>query len=152
MDVMNEVEVKARYEIEIEEYTLSIQIESRVLGDIARNHVIPTAIRYQNTLIENVRGLKEIYGTDFRKVAKEQMDILEQISDHIAHINKGVTDMVNERKRINKFKDANKRATAYSQVIIPFFEQIRYHSDKLELLVDDEQWSLTKYRELLYAK
>ncbi len=152
MNVMNEVEVKARYEVEIEEYTKRVQIESRVIGDIARNHVVPTAIRYQNTLIENVRGLKEVYGTDFRKVAKEQMDILEQISDHIAHINKGVTDMINERKRINKLKDAHKRASAYGQVILPFFQTIRYHSDKLELLIDDELWSLSKYRELLYTK
>ncbi len=152
MQVMNEREIQARYEIEVEEYTLRIQIESRVIGDIARNHIIPTAIKYQNTLIENVRGLKEIYGTDFRKVAKEQMEILEQISDHIAHINKNVTDMINERKRINKLPDAKKRANAYAQVILPFFEQIRYHSDKLELLIDDEQWSLSKYRELLYTK
>ena len=88
---MSKVESEARYEIEIEDYAMRIQIEGRLLGDIARNHVIPTAIKYQNTLIENVRGLKEIYGDDFKKVAHEQMVIIEEISDHMAHINKNIT-------------------------------------------------------------
>ena len=87
MDVMSKVEVEARHEIELEEYILRIQIEGRVLGDIARNHIIPTAIRYQNTLIENVSGLKNIFGDGFKKYAKEQIDLIEKISMHIAGIN-----------------------------------------------------------------
>ena len=152
MGVMNEVEAQARYEIEIEEYTMRIQIEGRVLGDIARNHVIPTAIRYQNILIENVKGLKDVFGKDFTGLAKEQMEIIKAISGHIEKINKGVTDMINERKKANKLEDVAKRASAYCDKVKPYFEEIRYHCDKLELLVDDELWPLTKYRELLFTK
>ncbi len=152
MGVMNKVEAEARHEIEVEEYSLRVQIEGRVLGDIARNHVIPTAIKYQNILIENVRGLKDIYGTQFKKVASEQMEIIEQISDHIANINKGVTEMTDERRKANRLEKAGDKAQAYCNKVKPFFEEIRYHCDKLELLVDDEIWPLTKYRELLFVK
>ncbi|MGO3156154.1 MAG: glutamine synthetase III family protein [Mesonia sp.] len=150
--VMNKVEVEARYEIEVEEYALHIQIEGRVLGDIARNHIIPTAIRYQNVLIENVKGLKEIYGKDFKKYAKEQLVIIENISNHIEKINSAITDMIEERKKANKLEDSEEKAFAYSNEVKPYFEIIRYHCDKLELLVDDEVWPLTKYRELLFTK
>ena len=152
MGVMNKVETEARYEIEVEEYAMHIQIEGRVLGDIARNHVIPTAIRYQNILIDNVRGLKEVFGKDFKKYAKEQMDIIEEISLHIEKINKGVTDMIEERKKANELNDIEKKATAYCDKVKPYFDEIRYHCDKLEMLVDDELWPLTKYRELLFTR
>jgi len=152
MDVMSEVEVEARHEIELEEYTMRIQIEGRVLGDIARNHVIPTAVRYQNTLIENVRGLKEVFGSDFKKLASEQMDLVEAISYHIAEINSKVSAMIEERKKANSIENAQLKADAYCFKVKPFFEQIRYHSDKLELLVDDALWPLTKYRELLFTR
>jgi len=152
LGIMNRVEVIARHEIEIEEYTLRIQIEARVLGDIARNHVVPTAIKYQNILIENVRGLKEIYGADFRKLAKEQMNIIEGISKHIEKINEGVSEMIEARKKANIIEDSVKKAFAYCDEVKLFFEEIRYHCDKLELLVDDEFWPLTKYRELLFTK
>ncbi len=152
LEIMNEVEVEARYEIELEEYAKRIQIESRVLGDIARNHVIPTAIRYQNTLIENVRGLKEIYGTGFKKVAGEQMILIESISEHIEKINKGITEMIEERKKANKLTHGDKLAEAYCEKVKPYFDVIRYHCDKLELLVDDELWPLPKYRELLFTR
>jgi len=150
--VMNRVEVESRHEIEVEEYALHIQIEGRVLGDIARNHIIPTAIKYQNVLIENVKGLKEIYGKDFKKYAKEQLVIIENISNHIEKINSGITDMIEERKKANKLEDSEEKAFAYGNEIKPYFEIIRYHCDKLELLVDDEIWPLTKYRELLFTK
>ena len=150
--VMNKIEVEARHEIEVEEYALHIQIEGRVLGDIARNHVIPTAIKYQNVLIKNVKGLKEIYGTEFKKYAKEQLVIIESISNHIENINSGITDMIEERKKANKIEDSEEKAFAYSKEVKPYFEIIRYHCDKLELLVDDEVWPLTKYRELLFTK
>jgi glutamine synthetase len=152
MGVMNHVEVEARYEIELEEYTKKIQIEGRVLGDIARNHVIPTAIRYQNVLIENVKGLKEIFGKDFEKVAKEQIGLIKEISEHIEGINKNVDAMIEERKKANNLDSSEKMAHAYCDKVKPYFDVIREHSDKLELLVDDEMWTLTKYRELLFTK
>jgi len=152
LSIMNHVEVEARYEIELEEYTKKIQIEGRVLGDIARNHVVPTAIRYQNTLIENVKGLKEIFGKDFEKIAKEQISLIKEISEHIEGINTKVDAMVEERKKANNLTDISKMAAAYCDKVKPYFEEIRYHSDKLELLVDDEMWTLVKYRELLFLR
>ena len=152
LNIMNHVEVEARYEIELEEYTKRIQIESRVLGDIARNHVIPTAIKYQNTLIENVKGLKEIFGKDFEKIGKEQIVLIKQISNHIEVINNQISAMIEARKTGNAMTNIVKMANHYCDVVKPFFEEIRYHADKLELLVDDEMWTLTKYRELLFTK
>ncbi len=152
LNVMNHVEVEARYEIELEEYTKKIQIEGRVLGDIARNHVIPTAIRYQNTLIENVRGLKEIFGKEFEKIAKEQIVLIKEISGHIEGINSNVEAMTEARKKANALTDAQKMAESYCDKVKPYFEEIREHCDKLELLVDDEIWTLTKYRELLFTR
>ena len=151
LGVMNKIETEARYEIEVEEYTLRIQIESRVLGDIARNHIVPTAVRYQNILIENVKGLKEIYGASFKKLAKEQLNLIEDISSHIEGINSNVTKMTDERKKANAIEDLEKKAQFYCNKVKPLFEDIRYHCDKLELLVDDELWPLTKYRELLFT-
>jgi glutamine synthetase len=152
LGIMNHVEVEARYEIELEEYMKKIQIEGRVLGDIARNHVIPTAIRYQNTLIENVRGLKEIFGKDFEKIAKEQIVLIKEISEHIEGINTNVEKMTEARKNANALTSAEKMAASYCDIVKPYFEIIREHCDKLELLVDDEIWTLTKYRELLFTK
>lgn len=152
MNVMNHVEVEARYEIELEEYTKKIQIEGRVLGDIARNHVIPTAIKYQNTLIENVKGLKEIFGDEFKKIGKEQIVLIREISEHIEGINSKVEAMIEARKKANVITDAQKMAEAYCDKVKPYFEDIREHCDKLELLVDNETWTLTKYRELLFTK
>jgi|TARA_R110002033_G_scaffold2792_17_gene18025 glutamine synthetase len=152
MGIMNHVEVEARYEIELEEYTKKIQIEGRVLGDISTNHVIPTAIRYQNTLIENVKGLKDIFGDDFETIAKEQINIIKSISKHIEGINSKVMEMTNERKKANVLTDAQEMAEAYCDNVKPYFEVIREHCDKLELLVDNELWTLTKYRELLFTK
>ena len=152
MKIVNHVEMEARYEIELEEYTKKIQIEGRVLGDISLNHVIPTAIRYQNTLIENVKGLKEIFGSEFDKIAKEQIRLIKEISIHIEGINSKVEDMINARKKANVLIDAYEMADAYCNKVKPYFEIIREHCDKLELLVDDEIWTLTKYRELLFTK
>jgi glutamine synthetase len=152
LGIMNHIEVEARYEIELEEYTKKIQIESRVLGDISTNHVIPTAIRYQNTLIENVKGLKDIFGTDFEKIAKEQIILIKDISRHIEGINSKVLEMTNERKKANILTDGQEMAEAYCDNVKPYFEVIRDHCDKLELLVDNELWTLTKYRELLFTK
>jgi glutamine synthetase len=151
LGVMNEIESKARYEIEMEEYILHIQIESRVLGDIARNHIVPTAVRYQNILIDNVTGLKTIYGDKFKALAKEQLKLIEEISGHIEAINSLVTKMTNQRKSLNKLTDVEAKAKGYCDKVKPLFEDIRYHCDKLELMIDDELWPLTKYRELLFT-
>jgi glutamine synthetase len=152
MGVMNHVEVESRYEIEVEEYTKKIQIEGRVLGDIARNHVVPTAIRYQNTLIENVKGLKEIFGSEFETIAKEQIALIREISAHIEGINTNVEAMTEARKKANNLSSAEEMAHAYCFNVKPYFDTIREHCDKLELLVDDEIWTLTKYRELLFVR
>ena len=152
MDVMNETEIKARYEIELEAYSLRVQIEGRVLGDIAMNHVIPTAVNYQNTLIRNVRGLKEVFGKEFETVAKEQMDLIKKISEHISGITGKTNAMVEERKKANKTDDEEKKAALYCNKVKPFFEEIRYHCDKLELMIDDELWPLVKYREMLFTR
>ena len=152
MGIMNHIEVEARYEIELEEYTKKIQIEGRVLGDLSQNHVIPTAIRYQNTLIENVKGLKEIFGADYENIGKEQISLIKQISGHIEGINTKVDEMTEARKLANGLTDAQKMAEAYCNKVKPYFEVIRNHCDKLELLVDNENWTLTKYRELLFTK
>ena len=152
LGVMNKVESEARYEIEMEDYVMRIQIESRVIGDIARNHVVPTAVRYQNILIKNVTGLKTIYGDNFKEVAKEQLSLIEQISKHIEAINSLVTQMTEERKTCNTYIDIDKKADGYCNKVKPLFDKIRYNCDKLELLVDDELWPLTKYRELLFTK
>ena len=152
MEVMNEKEIRARHEIELDEYSLRIQIEGRVLGDIALNHVIPTAVNYQNTLIENVTGLKEVFGKEFETIAKEQMDLIRRISDHISAITVKTNAMVEERKKANVMTNAEKKAFYYCEKVKPYFEQIRYHCDKLELMVDDELWPLVKYREMLFTR
>lgn len=148
--IMNLVEIEARYEIELEEFVKRVQIESRVLGDMARNHIIPTALRYQNVLITNVKGLKSIYGEEYHAYAKAQTAIIAAISNHTAHINEEITEMTNARKEANSL-DLKARAVAYQEKVSPFFQTIRRHCDKLELLVEDDLWPLPKYRELLFV-
>ena len=152
LEIMNEIEVKARYEIEMDHYSKEIQIEGRTLGDIARNHVIPTALEYQNKLIENVQGMKAIFEADFNEMAREQMNIIKEISNHVSQINRNVHDMIETRKKANNIEDATDRAYAYCNEVKPYFDTIRYHCDKLELIVDDELWPLTKYREMIFTR
>ncbi len=151
LKVMNKTEIKARYDIELADYIKHVQIEARVIGDIARNHIIPTAIQYQNRLIKNVNGLKSIYEKNYEKYAGEQLYILEAVSRHIEEINSGITDMINTRKRANKIENIEQRAHVYCFDVRPYFKSIRYHCDKLEMLVDDELWPMAKYRELLFT-
>ena len=151
LNILSQREIEARYIVDLEEYTMRIQIEARTLGDISRNHIIPTAINYQNTLIENVRGLKEIYGNDFKKYAKEQMLIIERISGHVSAINSGVNSMIDSRKKANEISDHQNKAMEYSKQVLTKMDPIRYHCDKLELLVDNTLWPLAKYRELLFS-
>jgi glutamine synthetase len=152
MEVMNKKEIKARHEIELDAYSLRIQIEGRVLGDVALNHVIPTAVNYQNTLIKNVRGLKEVFGKEFESMAKEQMDLIRKISEHISGITQNTNAMVEERKKANVTQDEEQKAFLYCDKVKPYFDKIRYHCDKLELLIDDELWPLVKYREMLFTR
>jgi glutamine synthetase len=152
MEVMNDIELQARYDIKVEDYIMNIQIEARVLGDIALNHVIPTAISYQNLLIKNVTGLKDIFGADFKKHSKEQVESIIEISNHIEAISSKVHAMVEARKKINILTDEPKKAEQYCSRVKPYFEEIRYHCDKLEMMVDDNLWPLTKYREMLFTR
>jgi glutamine synthetase len=151
--IMSDREQEARYDIYLETYTKKIQIESRVIGDLALNHIIPTAIKYQTSLIENVEGLKDIFGaSDFKKTAAIQIEMIKEISEHVSTIKNNVDAMIEERKKANALTDVKKQAVAYCEKVRPYFDVIRYHVDKLELLVEDESWPLPKYRELLFTK
>ena len=150
LNVLSERELKARLNVDLEHYSLALQIEGRTLGDLSRNHIIPTAIKYLNTLIENVKGLKDIYGDKYTQHAQEQMQLIERISNHIAEINTGVNMMIEARKKANAIEDGFEKSLAYCNTVKPYFESIRYHCDKLELLVDNSLWPLAKYRELLF--
>jgi len=152
-NVLTQRELEARHEIALDNYTTVIRIESRVMGDLAINHIIPVAIRYQNILINNVKGLKAIFdAADFKKNAKNQLEMIAAISHHIQIISENAEKMRVERKRINNLSTAEERAKEYSLKVKPFFDIIRKSVDKLELTVDDEMWPLPKYRELLYTK
>jgi len=153
MDVLSERELAARYEIHNEIYVKKLQIEARVLGDLAINHIIPTAINYQNILINNVRGLKDVVDEElFNDLAEVQLESITKISRHIKAIRRNVSDMVSKRKLANKLTDEIDKAQAYSNDVRPCLESVRYDIDKLELIVDDEMWPLPKYRELLFVK
>lgn len=152
VNVMNHTEVKARYEIELEEYIKKVQIEARVLGDIVRNHIIPTVFKYQNLLIENIKGFKELFGDDYEQYASEQILILKKVSMHVNELNAKLHEMMDERKKANILESVEAKAKAYCDHVKPYFDEIRYHSDKLELMVDNELWTLTKYRELLFTR
>jgi glutamine synthetase len=137
----------------MENYTKKIQIESRVMGDLAKNHIIPIAIRYQNTLIENVRGLKEVLDSKtFVKLSRNQMHTIKEISEHVESIKDEVALMLDQRRIANRLEDNEEKALAYSKKVYPYLDKIRWHVDKLELMVDDELWPLPKYRELLFTK
>lgn len=146
--VLSEKELEARLEIKLESYIKKVQIEARVMGDLAMNHIIPTAISYQSKLITNANGLKGL-GIDNKAVVKT----ISEISGYIETIKTGVRQMIEERKRINKITDTHKRAHAYCDDIKEkYFDKIREAVDELELLIDDEDWPLVKYRELLFLR
>jgi glutamine synthetase len=150
--VLSKRELHARFEIKNEIYLKKLQIESRVLGDMALNHIIPTAIAYQNRLLQNVSGLKAVM-KDYEKLAEVQVETIQAISYHIREIQTKVNSMTEARKQANNaFPDLVERAAVYAKEVRPFLESIRYHIDKLELLVDDEIWPLPKYRELLFSR
>jgi glutamine synthetase len=151
MGIFTEAELEGRVEVMFEQYTMKIQIEARVLGDLVINHIVPTAVKYQNTLMDNILKLKEIYGEGYEKLAGNRLAIVTEISDHVTAIKSGVNEMIEARKVANKLEDEKEKAKQYSSTIAPFLDKIRYHCDKLELIVDDEIWPLPKYRELLFS-
>ncbi len=151
--ILSARELKARYMLRMESYVKAIQIESRVLGDLAGNHIIPTAIAYQNVLLENVKGLGEVFsGEAYTAQATGHLDTIKRMSEHITRIKTYVDDMIQARKEANALDDQAKMAYAYAHKVNPLLETIRYHIDKLELLVDDKIWPLPKYRELLFIR
>ncbi len=151
MGVYNEKELHARHEILLEDYVKKVQIEARVIGDLATNHILPAAVKYQNDLLTNIKGLKDAgFGED---ASKAQRQIATKISEHINVISENVQAMIEARKVANKLEDSRQKAIDYCEKIKePFFDTIRYHSDKLEFLVDDKIWGLPKYRELLFLR
>lgn len=152
-NVLTERELKARVEIELEKYKMQIQIESRICGDIALTHILPTVLRYQNMLIDNVRGIMEIMPKEAAiKASKVQFDLVQEISERVGIIKTKVDAMVEERKKANKISDTYDAAIAYCDKVKPFMNEIRYHVDKLELLVDNEEWPMPKLRELLFTR
>jgi glutamine synthetase len=152
-NIFTQKELHARYEIRLENYTKVMQIESRVLGDLAGNHILPTAIRYQNVLVENIRGLKEVLSDEqYKTHAEGQLHTISKISEHISEIKANVMKMIGERKTANAMEDNAQKAFAYCNTIKPILDIIRYHIDKLEILVDDQMWPLPKYREMLFIK
>lgn len=150
LGIYTERELHARHEIVLEEYIKKVQIEARILGYLSTNHVLPVAIQYQNILVENVRGLKEL---GLKPASyKAQLNLLEVVSNHIQEINDHVEAMIEERKKANKLESARDRAFAYCDHVKVHFEKIRYHVDKLELIVEDKLWPMPKYRELLFLR
>jgi glutamine synthetase len=151
--VFTEKELESRVEVEFEKFTKKVQIESRVLADLAINHIVPTGIRYMTSLIDNVKGLREIYSdAEYKKLAGPRKEVIIALSDHVSSIKKKVDDMVEERKKANVIEDTYKKAIAYEAKVKPYLEDIRSHIDKLELIVDNEIWPLPKYRELLFTR
>ncbi len=152
-NILNERELEARQGIQLEHFTKRMQIEARVLGDLAMNHIIPTAIKYQNTMLQNVKELREIYPEEQYKVmAHHQLDTVEKIARHINTIREKVVDMVNARKKANQIENEKEKAYAYHENVVSYFSDIRNHIDKLERIVDDEMWPFPKYREMLFTR
>jgi glutamine synthetase len=150
-NVLTHIELEARHEIELEKYIKKVQIEARIMGELCTSHILPPAFKYQNTLIQNIIGIKEI---GLKEPAfSNQKQILEKISEHISQISEQVSKMIEARKKANALTDTRAKAIAYcDDVKGNFFDQIRYHVDKLEVLVDDSEWLLPKYREILFLR
>ncbi|MDE5727312.1 MAG: glutamine synthetase type III, partial [Duncaniella sp.] len=151
--VMTHVELEARNEVKWEMYTKKIQIEARVLGDLAINHIVPVATRYLSILLDNMVKLRTLFpGEKGEKYTEQDTITVEKIMSHCSAIKAEVADMVNARKEANKIETEREKALAYSTDVAPRLETVRYHIDKLELLVDNEMWPLPKYRELLFIR
>ena len=151
--VMNRHELEARNEVKWETYTKKIQIEARVFGDLSMNHIIPVATHYQSQLAKNVQSMVNIFGKEEAlKLADRNIDLIREIAERTETIEKGVDALIEARKVANKITDARAKAVAYHDTVEPKLDEIRYHIDKLELIVNDELWPLPKYRELLFIR
>ena len=153
MHVLKKNELIARNDIKWETFTKKIQIEARVFGDLALNHIIPVATRYQSTLIDNVHKISTTFPADeAAKLNVDNINIIKKISKHTSFIIENVQKMVDARKVANKVEDQRQKAVLYHDTVMPYLDSIRYHIDKLELIVEDEMWTLPKYRELLFIR
>ena len=151
--VFTEKELDARIDVRFDNFTKRIQIESRVMADIVLSQIIPVAIDYQTKLIENVQGLKEIYGqNEFKTLAGARLELIKAISEHITDVKAKVHDMTEARKVANKITIPREKAVQYETTVLPYLDEIRYHIDKLEEIVDNEMWPLPKYREMLFIR
>jgi glutamine synthetase len=140
-NVYSHVELEARHEIELEKYIKKVQIEARIMGELCTSHVLPAAIKYQNTLIQNIKGLKDVGFPESSYANQKQ--ILGRLSEHINAVSDLVEKMIEARKTANNLATTREKAVAYcSDIKEPFFDEIRYHVDKLELLVDDKEWGM----------
>ena len=152
-NIFNGNELKCRVEVELEKYTKKVQIESRILGDLAINHIVPTAVIYQNRLLENLRGLRETFSPEeYEMLGADRRELVKEIQLHILEIKKLVYEMTEARKISNHLESEIKKAYSYQEMVSPYLEKIREHIDHLELEIDDEIWPLPKYRELLFTK
>ena len=153
LGIFNEKELEARTEVKYEMYSKKIQIEARVLGDLALNHIVPVAVEYQNILMENVRGLKELFDAQtFKSLSGGRLELIKEISEHTSAIKTKVYEMVEERRKANKITNTKENALIYSKKVAPYLDEIRKHIDNLELIIDDRLWPLPKYRELLFTR
>ncbi len=153
LGIYNHREFEARNEIKLEKYATVIDIEAKVLSDIARNHIIPAALNYQNRLIDNVKGLKEIFkDEEFQVLANEQMELIREISKNVSQIKTGVDELLDAKERARSMNAGQQQAEIYCNEVKPKFDRIREASDALEMMVDDELWPMTKYRELLFTR
>ena len=153
MNVLSKGELEARLEIKQETYTKKIQIEARIFGDICLNHIIPVATKYQSQLIDNVHKVKEIFPAETAdRLSANNVSLIEQISAHSSYITENVERLIDARRVANKLASEREKAIAYHDTVAPLLEEIRYHVDKLELIVDDELWPLPKYREMLFIR
>jgi glutamine synthetase len=152
LNVLTAREIEARKEIDFENYVHKLQIEARIIGDITQNQVIPAVINYQNKLIQNIQGLISVLGEDGKAASKAQLELIKKISGHLNTVKTLCDSMLEERKKANKIESIEHRAIAYCDHVKSYFDDIRYHCDKLELLVEDELWPLPKFREMLFTR
>ncbi len=153
LEIFDESELHGRVEVEYEKFIMKIQIEARVLGDLAINHIVPTAIQYQTMLLENVKNMKEVFSAEeFEELAGGRKDLIREVGGHISAIKIKRKEMIEARKRANVIEDVIEKAKAYDETVRHYLQDIRYHIDKLELIVDNELWPLPKYRELLFVR
>lgn len=151
--IFTDRELESRVEVEYEKFIKKVQIEARVLGDLAINHIVPTAIQYMTVLIDNIKGIRDVFNEiEYERLAGARRELIVSMSDQISLVKRLVTEMIEERKKANIIVEVNERALAYEQNVRPYLDNIRYQIDKLELIVDNEIWPLPKYRELLFTR